>query len=80
MTLSIKDFFVKLGTMAFSTMKLSKKGLFDTLSITTLCLYAEGHYAECDISLRYMLNVVMQNVVMLSCCGAGVKISTGLER
>ncbi len=37
-----------------------------TLSITTLCHYAECHSAEFRVLFIVMLNVIMQNVVMMS--------------
>ncbi len=46
--------------MTFS-MALVIKGLHATLSVTTLC-----YYAECRVLFVVMLNVVMLNVIMLS--------------
>jgi hypothetical protein len=37
-----------------------------TLSITTICHYAEGHYAECHALFIVMLNVIMLTVIMLN--------------
>jgi hypothetical protein len=37
-----------------------------TLSITAICHYAEGHYAECPALFIVMLNVIMLSVIMLN--------------
>jgi hypothetical protein len=37
-----------------------------TLSLTSLCRFAEWHYAECHVLLMVKLNVIMLSVIMLS--------------
>ncbi len=56
----------------FSTMTLSIKGLFVTISINnnqheTLCI--ECSYAECHILFLIILSALLQNVIMLSVVG-----------
>jgi hypothetical protein len=39
---------------------------YTTLTITVPCHYVECHYAECHILLSFMLNVIIQSVIMPS--------------
>jgi hypothetical protein len=75
------------GAMTFSittlsTMTLSIKGLFVTLSINDIqhkrhsacqkCHYAEYLYAECQNFLIVMMNVIILSVIMLNVVGLSV--------
>jgi len=62
MTLSITTF--SITTLIITTFRkrtISIRGLFATLSVTTLC-----HYAEYRVYFIVMLNVIMLNVIMLN--------------
>jgi hypothetical protein len=61
---------IKRGATTLSRMTLvrtmfSIKSLFVTHNITTLCYYAERHYAECRILFIVKLNVIMLSAVLL---------------